>query len=636
MLEPAEREALRRSIKEAEATADARSVLADCRTLVDRSDSPADMAFCCNTLRGAVEGARSLRTFVVRSVTMEPMLLNLKVEAALAGYALELRVGGFGSYAEEMMDPDGALGRFAPELVVVVFDLEDVAGRLPELCGDGVGAEVEGEIAGCLARVSRLLEGLRRFSGARVVVQGLVAPDESSLGDVGDANLANSLPDAVGRINRGLAELCRGMTDCVFFDVDRLAARQGRARWRDGGLWTSSRLPVAPARFREYARGLFRAMAVQFRAPRKVLCTDLDNTLWGGVLGEEGVEGIVTGCSYPGSAYLGYQRYLKQLGSRGVLLAVASKNDEADVREAFRVRAGDLALQMKDFAAVKIGWGDKVASLRAMARELSLGLDAFVLVDDSPVECEAVRQQMPEVAVVEAPVDEPWKLVEMLAGEPFFDAVRVTVDDRNRSREYRAQAQRAELAQAAGGRDEFLQSLGIVCRFGSALEAPLARAVQLLGKTNQFNLTTRRRTAVEVEEFARTGMAIAVRVRDRFGEAGVVGMALASFEGETCRIDSFLLSCRVIGRGIETALLSEVAERARRAGATRVEGEFVPTGRNGVCAGFYPDHGFGEAEERGEKGVLYALDLRAGAVAAPWWIGVEGDGAGVAREAVLV
>ena len=267
---------------------------------------------------------------------------------------------------------------------------------------------------------------------------------------MGEANLPHSLTNAVQRLNQRLAALCGTIADCVFFDVDRLAARHGRARWRDARMFYASRLAVSAEFFRDYSRGLVRSFSTLFRAPRKVLCTDLDNTLWGGVLGEDGPDGIATGSAFPGNCYLEYQKYLKQLSSRGILLAIVSKNNEADVREAFNVRAADLALGLDSFVAHRINWNEKADSIRELATELSLGLDSFVFVDDSPVECEAIRQQLPEVAVVEAPAQEPWRLVEVLSEQTFFDAAAVTDDDVHRAEEYRAQAQRAELAGSVG------------------------------------------------------------------------------------------------------------------------------------------------------------------------------------------
>jgi len=570
-------------------------------------------------------GCRRLKTYVVRSVTVEPLMPFLAVEAVLNGYVLETELGGYGSYIEEMLDPGSSLGRARADLVLVLVDLEDVCGQLPGLCADGRGGGVEAEIEETVARLGQMLRGYRSAHTGRIVLQGFLTPVVSSLGAVGDANLPYSLGNAVRELNRRLAELCRSVPDCAFFDVDQVAAGFGRAAWRDQRMFLASRLPVAAPAFGVYARALMRTASVLFRAPRKVLCTDLDNTLWGGILGEDGPHGIVTGSAFPGNSYLEYQQYLKHLAARGILLAAVSKNNAADVEEAFRLRSADLALGLEDFAARKIGWGEKAGALRELAAELSLGLDAFVFVDDNPVECEAVRQHLPEVAVVEAPAAEPWRLVGMLAGEWFFDTATVTADDVNRSREYKAQAERAALGSSAANREEFLESLGIVCTFLSATEAPLARSVQLLAKTNQFNLTTRRHSASEVERFAAEpgGLAVAVRVRDRFGDAGVVGLALARQEGDACVIDSLLLSCRVIGRGIETALLALVAAEAAKMGSRWLVGEYIETKKNAPCAGFYPEHGF-ERETAAEGSALYRLDLTARMPAAPPWLTLEG------------
>ena len=601
-----ERQELRRCIRDAASRQDASAAVQYGRQLLAASNKPADVMFCASAFAGLSDVllnqrvAKSLKVYVVRSVTVEPILPYLATEAVLSNYVLDLRVGGYGSYVDELLNPQSALAKFKPDVIFVLLDLEDIAGRLPELCADGLGEHVETEINESLERMAQLLKNFRSGTSARIVFQGCVVPDLTSLGDIGDANLPHSLTSSVHQLNQGLAALCRTVSDCVFFDVDHLAARHGRANWRDSRMFLASRLPVSAASFGTYSGGLVRSLSALFRAPRKVLCTDLDNTLWGGILGEEGPDGIATGSAFPGNCYLEYQKYLKQLSSRGILLTIVSKNNEADVREAFQVRAADLGVGLDNFVATKISWNEKSDSIRELAKELSLGLDSFVFVDDNPVECEAIRQQLPEVAVFGAPVDEPWKLVELLSSQPFFDAAVVTDDDVNRLQEYKAQSQRAELASNAGNRDEFLASLGIVCTFLSALDAPLARSVQLLAKTNQFNLTTRRRSAAEVEEFAASpgGQAIAIRVRDRFGDAGVVGLALARTTGDSCIIDSLLLSCRVIGRGIETALLAHLAGNAIRAGAKHLIGEFIATKKNAPCADFIPTMASSKAQRR--------------------------------------
>jgi FkbH-like protein len=631
-----ERQDLRRRIKEAASSQDAGIAVTLARRLLAVSGKPADVMFCASTFTGITDTltiqlrAKRLKTYIVRSVTIEPILPFLTTEAVLSNYVLDLTVGGYGSYVDELLNPQSALAKFKPDLVFILLDLEDIAGRLPQLCADGIGDAVDAEIEEAVVRVEQLLRSFRSGSSARILFQGCVVPDQTSLGDVGEANLPHSLTNAVYRLNQRLAVVCRSVSDCVFFDVDHLAARHGRANWRDARMFLASRLPMSSASFGIYAAGLVRSFSPLFRAPRKVLCTDLDNTLWGGVLGEEGPEGIATGTPFPGNCYLEYQRHLKQLSSRGILLAIVSKNNDADVREAFQIRAADLGLTLDDFVATKISWNEKADSIRELAEELSLGLDSFVFVDDNPVECEAIRQQLPEVAIIAAPIEEPWKLVDLLSAQPFFDAAVVTDDDVNRLNEYKAQAQRAELAGSVGNRDEFLASLEIVCTFLSALDAPLARSVQLLAKTNQFNLTTRRHSAAEVEAFASYpgGQAIAIRVRDRFGDAGIVGLALARTEGDTCSIDSLLLSCRVIGRGIETALLAHLGENAIRAGAKRLVGEFIPTKKNAPCADFYVDHGFvkgSASRDASPDSIFYQLDLTTAAPESPRWLTLEGN-----------
>ncbi len=628
-----DRKEIRRALSEAIRGEDAHAVLRHAQELL-RSGKAADTMFCASAFRNMNDSlvkqaaCRPLKTFVVRSVTVEPILPFLTVESVLAGYVLDIELGGYGAYMDEMLTPQSSLDRSQAELVLVVLDLEEVSGRLPDLCASGLGTEVEAEIAESIARVGQMLRSYRDRNTGRLLVQGCVVPEHTSLGPVGDGNLKHGLVNAVKELNRQMLAMCTAVSDCMFFDVDEIAARYGRANWRDRRLFLASRLPISAAAFETYARGLVRSMSVLFRVPRKVLCTDLDNTLWGGVLGEEGVHGIVTGSAFPGNCYLEYQRYLKQLAARGILLALVSKNNEADVEEAFQLRGADLAVKLDTFVAKKIGWSDKCDVLRGLAKDLSLGLDSFVFVDDNPTECEAIRQYLPEVAVVQAPIDKPWELVPMLADKWFFDSAAITEDDVNRSRDYGAQLQRDTLRDATTSRDEFLQSLGIICTFVSALDAPLARSIQLLAKTNQFNLTTRRHSATEVERFATVagGQAVAVRVRDRFGDAGVVGLALVSQRGDQFLIDSLLLSCRVIGRGIETALLSAVARRAALMGGKWLIGEYIESRKNAPCADFYPQHGFVKVEELGGDGsIFYRLNLKERMPKSPAWLTIEGD-----------
>ena len=572
----------------------------------------------------AAAGLRPVRTFLARSVTVEPWLPFLRVAAARAGLWLAATVGGYGGFLDELINPAGALHSAAPELVLFLPDIEDVAGQLRAVCAAGDGSAVRRETESAAQGLDDLLTAFRRHSPhARLLVQGFAAPAEPALGAVADANQPHDEAWAVSQLNHRLAAVCRRIGDAVFFDQDALAAAHGRATWRDERMFRFSRLAVATPRFPAYAAALVRCLRALYFPPRKVLCTDLDNVLWGGILGEDLADGIATGAAFPGNCYREYQLQLRHLAARGVLLAIVSKNNAAEVREAFARRRADLALGLDDFSALKIGWQDKPASLRALAAELSLGLDSFVFLDDSPVECEAVRRQLPEVLVLQAPAAEPWRLAPMLAACPAFDTLAITQEDRRRGQDYQAQSRRAALQQSVTSREEFLASLQMVCEILPAADAPMARAVQLTQKTNQFNLTTRRYAAADIERFAQSpgGLALAIRVRDRFGDAGVVGLALCRMAGADCRIDTFLLSCRVIGRGVETALLWRLARLAQAQGARRLLGEFLPTAKNAPCASFYADHGFQSAGATTDgAGQLFYFDLTAAIPAHPAWI----------------
>jgi FkbH-like protein len=635
-----ERKQARQAVKEAAERQDPPALLAAVRRLIEAGPKPADVAFAATRLLALkAEGARRagllpLRTFCARSVTVEPLLPHVVAHGACAGLWLEVEVGGYGSFADELLNPEGAVARGEPDLVLLLGDAEDLAGDVRDACASGAASEIRAAVEGAAHGLATMIAGMRRHSRARLVVQGLLLPDHPVLGDVADANLEVGEGWAVRQINEALARACREAADAALYDQDLVAARCGRARFRDERMFRSTRLAVAADCFGAYARGLVRAIRPLCLPAKKVVVTDLDNTLWGGIVGEDGPDRIATGTDFPGNCYREYQRLLEQVARRGVLLAIASKNNEPDVREAFERRRRDLALTLESFAAVQIGWQSKVLMLKTIASELSLGIDSFVFVDDSPMECAEIRTALPEVQVIQLPPDEPWRIAPLVASSlGALDQLSITEEDRLRAGEYRAQRQRAQLEAAAGSREAFLGSLGIVCTMLDALEAPLERTAQLIGKTNQFNLTTRRHSAGEIERLAAEprAQAWALRVRDRFGDAGVVGVALCRSEGRLCVIDSFLLSCRVIGRGVESALLHQIARRAIADGATHLIGEYIPTKKNPPCADFYASHGFVPlAPERtgilGTSGTLHELDLSAGLPPLPPWITLEENG----------
>jgi FkbH-like protein len=340
---------------------------------------------------------------------------------------------------------------------------------------------------------------------------------------------------------------------------------------------------------------------------KKVLVLDLDNTLWGGVIGDDGVDGIKLGSASPaGEAFEDWQRYVKALGERGVILAVCSKNDPAIAETAFT--HPNSALQRSDFAAFECSWNDKAGGLRRIAKDLNVGLDSFVFCDDNPAECDLVRQELPEVAVVFLGAD-PAAFIDLFDAGHWFDMEAYTQEDLGRATAYTARA--AALAEQAEVTDigGYLTGLGMKARLSRPEEADIARVAQLELKTNQFNVTTRRYSEAQLRGFMARNDAVVLsfKLADKFGDHGLTSTLVAFHEDDTMRIDSWLMSCRVFSRSAEQYMLRGLIEIAEGLGAKRLVGEYLPTPKNVVVADLYPRLGFIPSE-----GAFFTRELGVG------------------------
>jgi FkbH-like protein len=359
----------------------------------------------------------------------------------------------------------------------------------------------------------------------------------------------------------------------------------------------------------------------------KALVVDLDNTLWGGVIGEDGMTGIKLGPEYPGAAYQALQRAMLDLTRKGILLAISSKNNPEDAMEALQSHPGML-LRPKDFAAIKISWNDKAQSLREIAQELNIGTDSLAFLDDNPFEREQVRASLPEVAVIDLP-DDPMQYAATLRDLPAFERLTLSSEDQQRSAMYAEQKQRSQAEQGFQSKEDFYRFLQQEAEISQVTPATLARIAQLTQKTNQFNLTTRRYSEQEISQLATNGrcQVLSIRVRDRFGDHGLVGVTIVRDQDAVCEIDTFLLSCRVIGRTVETALLSYVAESAAARGRRKLIGQFIPTKKNSPAREFYSQHGF-ILDSQNSEGTIWTFDLRERRIACPDWVKLTIPGGG--------
>jgi FkbH-like protein len=554
---------------------------------------------------------RPLTLGVVGSCTLQFLEPYLVVEGARAGLLATPVFGQFGQFEQELGNPASALLASQPDVVVLLLRPEDVA---PDATTRGVDARPALE-----ALVERLLgcvHMLRRHSAAPVLVANFATPALLPLG-LFDANLPESLSLALGHANAQLRERLATVPGAFVWDYAGLVARHGSDNWTDRRLWALARVPVSAVMQPHLASHLTRTAAGVVRPPAKCLVLDLDNTLWGGAIGDDGVGGIQLGDEYPGSAYKAFQRVVRGLADRGFLLAVASKNERDVVDEVFREHT-EMLLRPEDISAFRVNWLPKSGNLREIASELNIGVDALVFFDDNPIERAEVRANAPEVGVIEVPTD-PLLYPKALLDSGYFDHPVVSAEDRTRGAMYRAHSQRQQLEAQAESVAEFLLGLEMVATVAPLTDAVLGRVAQLVDKTNQFNLTTKRHTQAELMARAQdpTRTVAWLRLRDRFGDQGLVAVGIVEARGTDAVVDTFLMSCRVMGRHAEQALLAFLVEHARRMGCTRLVADYVPTRKNGVVSDFYARHGLTLVAPPRETGVTtWCMDLTVNTV--PW------------------
>jgi FkbH-like protein len=560
----------------------------------------------------------SSRLYVLRSFTVEPLIPLLRAAAFVNGMDLHVQVSDFNTYAQELLDPTSRLYDVAPDVVLLAVQTRDIAPDLWEAYPDLSPQEATAAVERLVGEFRDWVQALRARSQAHFILHNLEMPLRPSQGIL-DTQAEASQIAAIRQINQELHHVAHAHAGVYVLDYDALIARHGRVSWHDEHKWLTMRMPIAADKLKHLAQEWLRFLHPLVGKVCKALVTDLDNTLWGGVIGEDGIQGIQIGQEYPGAAYRALQRVMLDLYQRGIILAVCSKNNPADAMEALEHHAGML-LRPQHFAALRINWNDKVQNLREIADELNIGIDALAFLDDNPIERERVRTALPDVTVIEL-AGGPMTYAQTLRDAPVFERLVLSEEDQLRGRYYAEQRQRLDLERSVGSLEDFYRSLEQEVEMAPVTPESLVRITQLTQKTNQFNLTTRRYTEQQIMNMLSSPdwNVYAIRVTDRFGDNGLVGVVITHDDGAVCDIDTFLLSCRVIGRTVETAALSFLAEQARARGMKRLQGWFLPTKKNAPAKDCYATHHFQVLEEQ-DNGSLWTLDLGAQKLRCPEWI----------------
>jgi FkbH-like protein len=560
------------------------------------------------------------RVAFLRSFTVEPVLPLLQAEAALAGCRIVPWVGEFNAYGQEILSPDSGLYAHGAQTVVLAVQTRDIAPALWSNFANLSDEAVAQEVDAAADSLAGLVERLRANTAANIVVHGLEPPLQLSEGLL-DARRPLGQADAIAQVNRNLNSRFAELPNVYLLDYAALQARHGRARFASEKKWATAKLPLSVEALSWLAQEWWRYLSLLALPQAKVLALDLDNTLWGGTIGEDGMAGIKLSDEHPGVYFKNLQRAVLDIARRGVVIALVSKNNLADAMQVIDEHP-DMLIRRDQIAAMRIDWEPKAANLAAIADELNLGLDAFVFLDDNPVEREAVRRSLPQVTVPELG-DDPSTYADILRSLPGLERLDASAEDAVRSRYYADERERKASMSGAESLEDFLASLDVRVEIAPIDAMSLGRAAQLTQKTNQLNMTTRRYTEAQLSE--RLGTAgwagYVLCSSDRFGDNGIVGVALTHAEADVCEIDTLLLSCRVIGRRIETAFLAFLAETARQAGQNQLRGWFLPTAKNAPARNIYEQAGLACAERRGAD-ELWSIDLTAGAIATPDWIKV--------------
>jgi len=536
---------------------------------------------------GAPSGHMPVRIALMGGASTDLLTRPLGLALRLIGLAPELHVTPYNVMLQEMLEPDSETSRFGPQIAIALMTPHSLSGWP----APGSTADAATDLARRICQDLYDACGvLHERCNAEIVLNTLPPFPQQPMGNL-SAKSPEDANNFIRRINVMLGDLAPPYVHMN--DVAALVERRGLDQWFDVRLWHEAKQPVAPALIPELARNMAAIVGGILGRSRKCLVVDLDNTLWGGVVGDVGVEGLALGEGTGiGEAFKAFQSYLKALKERGVLLAVSSKNDERHALRPFEEHP-ETVLKRDDFVAFKANWSPKSDNLRAIARELNLGLDALVLIDDNPAEREEVRQALPQVVVPEL-TDDPADYPMIVDATRCFEVSSVTEEDRRRSGMYRQRGHQHELLNTTRNLADFLASLEMVAIIRPFEPMAFARITQLVNKTNQFNLTTRRMTGAQVQALAAdsNGFTRTVRLKDRFGDHGLISVLFGRVESGTLTVDGWLMSCRVLNRGVEQRLLNEVVAVIARTGVRHVVGSFIPTDRNALVKDLYRDLGF--------------------------------------------
>jgi FkbH-like protein len=520
------------------------------------------------------------------------------------GVTVEIYEGHFDAVDLEVLNPNSELYRFEPDTILLLNCTQSLRSKYYGRAGSG-----EDFGAASLSRITNAWEAIHRSCPAVAVQCNFVMPYERTFGNF-DHSVAGSFHAVVQHLNQLLAEEVRKRNYVFISDVAAIAATVGSRNWFDERHWIGSKAFCSPEYLPLVAQNFVEIALATMGRVVKCIVLDLDNTLWGGVIGDDGPEGIQINAHGEGETFYNFQCYLRELKRRGIILAVCSKNDYDTAIRPFRENP-EMVLKEEDIAAFVANWNNKADNIRVIRDTLNIAFDSMVFLDDNPFERNLVRELVPEVIVPELPED-PADFARALADLNLFETNSFSAEDLVRADQYRQEAQRRVTTAQYTSIEDYLKSLEMKIQVARFDEFHLPRIAQLIQRSNQFNLTTRRLNLAQCEAMMadyQGCIPLYARLSDRFGDHGLISVVVAAPKGEELLISDWLMSCRVLTRGVEEYLMNRIFEEAQARGCRRVVGEYIPTVKNSMVREFYARFGFHKIGD-GENGrAVWALEV---------------------------
>ncbi len=544
------------------------------------------------------DGMRKIRVAFIGSTSIQLIVSVSRALLTKYGLYAEIYEGEYNGMQVDILDEESEMYAFHPEYIVLLPDYRDILKYKPAVFS--TPEDQKKNVENAVDEYSRMVRVIHdRLPNCQIFVSNFVKPFEEPLGNLG-VNNGFSQTLFFDQVNVELVK--RHPPYVTVIDIERLSEYVGKRQWFDESAFYCSKMAFSLEYIGLYCDRIVRQIKAYTGAIKKCLVIDLDNTIWGGAVGDLGYDGIQLDPNDPeGEAYLAFQRYLKELKNRGVILAVCSKNDEKNAKEAFQ-KNPYMILGLSDVSAFVANWNDKVSNLKAIGQMLNIGTESMVFFDDNPTERMLVQDYMPEVKVIDVPED-PALYVRTLDQAFAFDWNQLTKEDIERGQTYAEEQERNSILKSSLDYHDFLLKLCMKATFQSLEEKTTDRFAQLTNKSNQFNLRTNRYTPAQIEQMMKDATCglYTVSLRDQFSNYGIIACIVLRYIGSTCMIENWVMSCRVLKKTVEDYTMKKIVEMAREKGTAEITAEYIASPKNSMVKELYDRFGFALISDDNEK-----------------------------------